>query len=88
MKTYGPIVTLIEVTDEFYYYNSGVMTGSLCTSGINHAVTVVGYNNTVSPAYWIVKNSWGENWGENGYFRIIKGSQACAFGLYNYRPIL
>jgi len=53
---------------------------------LDHALLIVGYGveNSeiwgVTP-YWIVKNSWGADWGENGYFRIVRGSGAC--GLNN-----
>jgi cathepsin C len=45
-----------------------------------HAVLVVGYGEHSSHGkYWIVKNSWGPNWGENGYFKIQRGVDHCAF---------
>lgn len=47
----------------------------------NHAVLAVGYgaDKKTGEKYWIVKNSWGEGWGENGYFRIRRGTNECAF---------
>ena len=51
----------------------------LCRSQkINHAVLVVGYGtNAQGEDYWIVKNSWGTNWGDNGFFKIRRGNNEC-----------
>ena len=68
-------------------YTGGILDvpSSKCpTSGINHAVTLVGYgyDNALGKDYWTCKNSWGQNWGESGYFRIKRGSGTC--GINNY----
>jgi len=46
----------------------------------NHAVVAVGWgvDDATGKKYWIIKNSWGANWGENGYFRITRGEDDCA----------
>ncbi|CAA7040911.1 unnamed protein product [Microthlaspi erraticum] len=57
---------------DFQFYSSGVFTGE-CSTDLDHAVTAVGYGeSTNGTKYWILKNSWGPNWGENGYMRIQK----------------
>ncbi|XP_057503350.1 actinidain-like [Actinidia eriantha] len=53
----------------FKYYESGIFTGP-CGPRIDHAVTIVGYGTEGDMDYWIVRNSWGSDWGENGYVRM------------------
>lgn len=64
---YGPIVAYINL-DPLQDYVGGIITteGTGCTPDVNHAVNIVGY----TPDYWIVRNSWGDDWGEDGYFRV------------------
>jgi len=53
-------------------YRSGILTA--CSDrDMNHSVTLVGYGNSNSTEYWILKNSWGASWGENGFFRLQYG---------------
>ena len=60
----------------FKDYHGGVFSGCPYDQNIqlNHAVQLVGYGSDFSPAgvvdYWLVRNSWGESWGENGYIRF------------------
>ncbi|MBA0701705.1 hypothetical protein Goari_021948, partial [Gossypium aridum] len=65
-------------------YIGGVSCPFICSKHLDHGVLLVGYGSAgYSPIhlkdkpYWVIKNSWGENWGENGYYKICRGSNVC-----------
>ncbi|KAF3613555.1 Senescence-specific cysteine protease SAG12 [Capsicum annuum] len=60
-------------SDEFRFYKGGIFNGE-CGETSHHAVTVVGYGTSENEGgdYWLVKNSWGEKWGEGGYMRMAR----------------
>ena len=82
----GPLAVALNA-DYLNLYTGGVINYSSyqCPSGgINHAVTMVGYgyDSSVQRNYWIIKNSWGADWGESGYFRIRRGKGTCGINCY------
>ena len=77
--TIGPISVSIKATDNFFFYRSGVFYDTHCRRGsqgiINHAVVLVGYGSDVSGGdYWIIHNTWGSDWGENGYGKMARNA--------------
>lgn len=91
VATVGPISVAIHVPPEMMRYHSGVFYKPNCPSGLNtlnHAVLVVGYGTDEETGmdYWLVKNSWSEKWGENGYIRMArnKGNMCGIASMFSY----
>lgn len=86
----GPLVVAFEAPSSLFYYTGGVFTGEAPPhegpklkdlnpwEKTNHAVVAVGWGVENGVKYWIIKNTWGADWGENGYFRIRRGTDECA----------
>ena len=62
-----PIAVGIEADNNLQFYWAGVYSGP-CGGFINHAIVIVGYGTSMfNTPYWIIKNSWGTEWGQNGF---------------------
>ncbi|CAL8084804.1 unnamed protein product [Calicophoron daubneyi] len=73
------------------HYRGGVIQplGKECPgTDPNHAVLLVGFGTSAEGSHWIVKNSWGPEWGEKGYFRIARNVEACGIGQYAVSAIV
>lgn len=69
----GPVETGFMVYEDFMSYKSGIYSHSSGKLLGGHAVKIVGYGVENGVEYWIVANSWGNSWGEEGFFRIKQG---------------
>jgi len=76
----GPVSICVDASS-WQNYQGGVLTS--CGDNVDHCVQLTGYYNYGSSnAYWNVRNSWGADWGQNGYIWIAIGQDLCAIGDY------
>jgi len=74
VATSSPVSIIVDA-EPWQFYKSGVMTASQCGLSLDHAVQIVGYD--TDAGYWIVRNSWGGDWGEKGHIRLQFGKNTC-----------
>ncbi|MEQ2216980.1 hypothetical protein XENOCAPTIV_028057, partial [Xenoophorus captivus] len=73
----GPVEGAFTVYEDFPSYKSGVykhVTGSALGG---HAIKVLGWGEENGVPYWLCANSWNTDWGDNGFFKILRGSDHC-----------
>jgi len=70
-------VSIIVDASSWSSYHSGVLSSKQCGHDLDHAVQAVGYNGPDTTGYWIVRNSWGADWGEAGFIRLQFGANTC-----------
>ncbi|VDN28426.1 unnamed protein product [Gongylonema pulchrum] len=78
------IIAISYITDlafpkRYKFYKSGVLPDAYeCwTMEPNHAAEVIGYGVERGTKYWLLKNSWGDWWGDRGFFKLERGINAC-----------
>ena len=86
VATVGPVSVAIDATQQsFMFYSHGIYESGACdVENVDHAVLVVGYG----PGYWIIKNSWGTEWGDNGYMKMKRGVNMCAIASFATYPLV
>lgn len=74
IATVGPIAVAIDASlESFQFYSSGIYYDFACSkTNLNHNALVVGYGTEKKLGYYIVKNSFGKSWGENGYIYMAR----------------
>lgn len=75
--SFGPVETGFTVYEDFPAYKSGVYSHQTGKSLGGHAVKFIGWGVEKDVPYWIVANSWNDDWGEKGFFRIKRGNNEC-----------
>ena len=90
--TYGPLAVALKATSAFQAYTNGVFNQPSAGSGVNHGVTLIGWDD--SKQAWLIKNSWGTGWGdtceygtERGYMWIKYGSNNVGFAVAWTEPM-
>jgi len=76
---YGPLSASFKVYADFEQYTSGIYQHKTGKYLGGHAVKLIGWGEENGTPYWLVANSWNEDWGEKGLFRIIRGTNECGF---------
>lgn len=77
-----PVIVAIQADRAvFRYYSKGVLDSASCGTTLDHAVVVVGYGEENGKKYWLVRNSWGSDWGENGYVKIARSDSKTDKGI-------
>lgn len=74
---WGPVSIAVDFSRQ-HNYKGGIIKAKDCSGEAKHAVLAVGY----TPEYWIVKNSMGTDWGDEGYAYIERGKKACGIETY------
>ncbi|CAF0747890.1 unnamed protein product [Adineta steineri] len=93
VATVGPISVSIDAShSSFHLYESGVYNEPTCSQtlfDLDHAVLLIGYGTDGGDDYWLIKNSWGTSWGEQGYIKMARNqNNQCGIATFANYPII
>lgn len=77
IMTNGPVEASFDVYEDFLTYKSGVYHHVQGKSLGGHSIKILGWGVEAGVPYWLVANSWNEDWGEKGFFKIKRGNNEC-----------
>jgi cathepsin B len=77
IMTHGPVEAAFTVYADFLTYKSGVYHHTSGSALGGHAIKIVGWGVENGTPYWLVANSWNEDWGDKGFFKILRGKNEC-----------
>ncbi|CAG7826251.1 unnamed protein product [Allacma fusca] len=75
LANHGPVVVAVDATN-WQFYVGGIIQWN-CDANVNHAVQIVGYDTSATPPHYIARNSWGTDFGDNGYLYVAIGKNLC-----------
>lgn len=78
----GPLVIEFNAIEPFFYYKTGIFDYPKCGTQVDHAMAAVGY----APNYVLLKNSWGETWGDKGFAKVARGYNLCGMYKWGFHP--
>lgn len=83
VNKYGPFFGALDASNPAFKHLKGIYRGD-CSKKPNHAIVVTGYNEKG----WIIKNSWGEKWGDKGYFYLPRDENKCGINAHIGVPFI
>ncbi|KAK8899933.1 hypothetical protein M9Y10_002256 [Tritrichomonas musculus] len=88
-EQYGPVAVAIDASNwSFQLYSGGIYDEPACSSiSLDHGVGCVGYGKQNTSKYWIVRNSWGKTWGEQGYIKMLWEGNQCGIATMAAVPL-
>ncbi len=93
LQKIGPLSAIVHTNLDWQLYDNGIYNPSntTCSNDISkqdHGVIIIGYGREKNLDYWIIRNSWGADWGENGHMRLVRGKNACGIANSVIYPIM
>ncbi|XP_001948185.1 cathepsin B-like cysteine proteinase 3 [Acyrthosiphon pisum] len=88
VQTYGPVSAYFSLYDDLFLYTSGVYARTEKSKFVRYqSAKLIGWGVENGVDYWLLVNSWGNEWGQNGLFKIKRGTDECQFGRHTYAGV-